>query len=249
MSDIQTWDAGGTWDSGLQWDVNVGPSLGDIEPYLDLVTSEHRNKPNFIAALSAVLQPIADLEVLLRSMPDLYDLDLAVGSQLDVVGLWVGVSRFLSEPLTGVYFSFGIDGVGFGQGTWFGPFDPVSGLVALPDPAYRTLLRARIASNQWDGTIPGAYAAWDILFAGTGYNILIQDNENMSMLFALLGPAPDAVTLALLTGGYLTLKPAGVRVVSYVIPSVPNTPLFGFGVENTSIAGFGVGSFGTFIAP
>ena len=244
MTFIDRWDQGGTFDSGLQWDTNVGPNLGDVTPYLNLVTSEHRSKPKFIAMLGGVLQPFADVQGLLSGMAALFDLDTAVGSRLDVVGQWIGQSRQLNVPLTGVYFSFDTAGVGFDQGTWYGPFNPISGVISLPDDAYRALLRAKIAANSWDGTINGAYAAWNILFAGTGFGILIQDEGDMHMLFALTGPLPDAVTLALLTGGYLSLKPAGVHVDSYLTPSVANTPYFGFDAENANVAGFDTGAWG-----
>jgi hypothetical protein len=116
--------------------------------------------------------------------------------------------------------------------------------LSLPDDAYRTLLRARIASNHWDGTIPGAYAIWNELFAGTGLGILIGDGGDMTMLYALTGPVPDAVTLALFIGGYLTLKPATIGVSNYMTPSVPNAPYFGIGLENAAIGGLDVGAFG-----
>lgn len=247
MTFIDRWDSGepgATWDSGLQWDVNVGPNLGDIAPYLALITSEHRDKPKFIAMLTATLQPVADIQALIASMPGLFDLDVAVGDQLDKVGQWIGVSRTLNAPLVGVYFALGPSGPGFGIGTWKGPFDPDTFLINLPDEAYRLLLRAKLLNDKWNGTIPAAYAIWDALFAGTGFGILIQDYGNMHMLFALTGPTPDAVTLALFLGGYLNVRPAGVKVDAYVTPTVPDTPYFGFGVENAAISGFGVGAWG-----
>lgn len=247
MTVIDSWDSGlpgATWDSGLQWDVNVGPSPGDLSPYLALVTSEHNDKPNFMATLAVLLQPIADLIFLMKSLPGLFDLDVAIGDQLDTVGQWVGVTRNITVPLPNVYFSLDQAGVGLGEGTLKGEFDPVTGLLVLPDENYRTLLRARIASNQWDGTIPSAYSVWDVLFAGSGFGILIQDAGNMSMILALTGPVPDAVTSALFTGGYLSLKPAGVRISNYITPAVANAPYFGIGVENAAIAGLDSGTFG-----
>lgn len=244
---IDTWDSGAhgaDWDSGLQWDVNSGPSFGDVAPYLELVTSEHNQQPKFVSMLAAVFQPIADIIFVTNSFPSLYDVDEAVGQQLDTVGLWVGVSRNVTVPLAGVYFSFDDPLLGFGQGTWFSSFNPISGLVVLDDPSYRILLRARIANNAWNGTIPGAYEVWNAAFTGTGIGILIQDLENMHMILALTGPIPDAVTLALFTGGYLNIKPAGVRIDAYLTPTVPSAPYFGFDLENSSISGFDVGAFG-----
>lgn len=244
---VDTWDSGlpgANWDSGLEWDVTVGLNNGDITKYLALVAGQHADKPKFIALLSMVLQPVADIIALIESIPDAFDLDKAVGKQLDVVGEWVGVSRTITVPLPQVYFSLDVPGLGLDEGTLKGPFDPTTGLLSLPDDAYRTLLRARIAANHWDGTIPGAYAVWDALFSASGYGILIVDNGDMSMMYALRGPVPDAVTLALFTGGYLNLKPAGVRVSQYLTPSVPHAPYFGIGLQNESIAGLGSGAFG-----
>lgn len=214
----------------------------DIEAYLALVTSQHRGRARFIETLSTILQPVADNAATLAGVPALYDLDTAVGAQLDVVGEWVGRSRALETPLVGVYFSFDTTGVGFDQGTWLGPYDPTTGLVSLPDDTYRTLLRATVAANQWDGTIPTAYAVWEIVFGDS--RILIQDGGDMTMLFALVGAAPDTVTLALLTGGYLALKPAGVAISDYLIPTVEGAPFFGFDASTEAVSGFDAGGWG-----
>ena len=71
----------------------------------------------------------------------------------------------------------------------------------------------------------------------------------MTMTIALLGPVPDAVTKALLANGYFDLRPAGVAVTGYFTTSIAGVPLFGFGTENSSIAGWGVGAWLTPIAP
>lgn len=220
MTYVDTWDSGqkgADWDSGLQWDINVGPAPGDIAQYLRLITSEHNDKPDFVSTVSALVQPMADLLVLYASLTPRYDLDTAVGAQLDVVGQWIGVSRVLTVALANPFFSWDEVGLGWDEGSWWSPDNPLTELIVLPDDAYRTLLRARAANNQWDGTIPGAYAIWNILFAGTGRTIDITDNEDMTMVFTLRGTPPDAITLALLNDGLLSLRPAGVlATVNYV---------------------------------
>lgn len=219
-----------------------------LSQYTSLITSEHNEKPRFMAMVSLLGQWAVDRRNMLASIPGLFDIDDAVGQQLDWVGQWVGVSRNLSIPLTGVYFSFDTAGLGFDQGTWLGPFDPTTGLVSLPDNAYRTLLYAVIAANNWDGTVPGAYTAWNTIFEPLGYSILIEDGQDMTMTVALIGPTPDAVTLALFTGGYLNLRPAGVGITFYYTQSVPNVPIFGFDAENSSISGFDVGAWAVSVA-
>lgn len=244
---VTNWDTeqtGAEWDTGLDWDSNIGPSPGDNTPYLRLITSEYNQQPNFMAMVDYMTQPYADLSFVLASMPLAFDLDVAVGDQEDKTGQWIGVSRDVPVPLPNVYFSWDVMGQGWGQANWKRPSDPVVGLVELNDDDYRTLLRARVLANHWDGTIPGAYAAWDALFAGTSVGILIQDYGDMSMAYALTGPTPPATTLALYTGGYLNLKPAGVRIRAFYTPFDTNLPYFAWGVENTNLAGWNEGNWG-----
>jgi hypothetical protein len=243
---ISTWDSdlpGSDWDSGLSWDINLGPSLGSIASWLALVTSEHASKPKFMAMLAATVQPLADIIAILESIPAAYDVDDAVGTQLDTTGEWIGISRHITTPLSGVFFSWDVLGLGWGEGNWATIINATE-LVTLPDPQYRILLYAKIAANHWDGTIPGAYDIFDIVFQGTGFGVLIQDLQHMHMAFALTGPIPDAVTQALFTTGYFNLKPAGVRIDKYYLPPANNVPYFGFGVENSNIAGWGIGYWG-----
>lgn len=216
----------------------------DITPYLDLITSEHRAQPKFTAMLAAMLQPVADAGDLVGSLPDAFDLDTAVGAQLDVVGQWVGVSRILKTPLSNVYFSLDSDTLGLDFGSLQGPFDPDTGLVSLPDDSYRVLLRARIIANQWDGTIPGAYAAWVELFGAAGINVIIQNTAVMHIIYGLTGPYPDAITIALFTGGYLDLKPAGVLIDSYEVNSLP---YFALDIDTPPFGGLDDGAFGILV--
>jgi len=217
-----------------------------MNAYTGLITSEHNDKPNFMAMITAQVQPAVDLQATMNAMQQAYDLDAACGTQLDVLGQWIGRPRQLTTPLTGVYFALDTSGVGLDQGTWQGPYDPTSGQTSLADDAYKTLLRATIVANSWNGTVPRAYAAWAVVFGTAGYQVVIQDNCDMSIYMGLLGPSPDAVTLALFEGGYLNLRAAGVGVRNYVTPTLANTPFFGFDAEGAAIAGFDVGAFGTF---
>lgn len=209
-----------------------------------LITSEHNQQPRFMATVAAVLSPIEAVTQLLQQLPTDFDLDTAVGAQLDVLGLWLGRSRHVPTELEGVYFSWGTAGLGWGQGTWLGPNDSPTGLTTLPDDSYRDLLRFRIAQNRWDGTVSQAIEMLNTLFVGTDVMVLFQDNGDMTMAVALLGVDASAVLRALFKNGFLDLKPAGVGL-DRLVPSVPGTPLFGWGTENGSIAGWGQGSWAT----
>jgi Protein of unknown function (DUF2612) len=181
-----------------------------VQDYLDLLSSQHQDQPLYAAFLTVFLQGQVDLINLLSTMPGLFDVDIAEGVQLDAVGVRVGQSRQIPVPLTGVYFAWDTDWVGWDQGAWQGPWDPDFGMTQLSDEAYRGVLRAIIASNQWDGTAPGAYDVWAMAF-GDG-QIQLRDNQDMSIDITWVGRQPDAVNTQLLSSGRLLLKPAGVTV-------------------------------------
>lgn len=212
-----------------------------MSKYDDLITSEHAKRPRFVAVIDVTVQPSLDQQGVIVALPDDFDLDTATGAQLDVVGEWVGISRYIMTPLVGVYFSWGTAGVGWGQGYWKGQFDPSQGVTSLPDDFYRLLLRATIALNYWDGGLQGAIDALTPLFPDNA--VFVQDGQDMTISVSVSGPAPNAVLASLLTGGYLSLKPDGVRI-NYYFPSSPIGPVFGFGANNDFIGGWGYGSWG-----
>jgi hypothetical protein len=211
--------------------------------YTGLITSEHADKPKFVAMVGAVSQAFVDIQNQLATVAPSYDPDVAIGVQLDAVGLWVGVTRDVTTPLTGVYFSLDVTGLGFDQGVWQGPFDPSSGVTSLDDETFRLLIRARIAANHWDGTLEGSAAILDLIFQGDGTYVFIQDNQDMTITFGISGTIPSALFLALLQNGYIPIKPEGVAV-SYVVTSVSEAALFGFDVENQYVSGLDVGAWG-----
>jgi hypothetical protein len=212
-----------------------------VSEYTDLITSQHAARPRFVATVEATTQPHVDLKAMIQALPAAFDLDAAVGVQLDAVGEWVGISRFVVIPLEGVYFSFDIDGVGFDEGYWLGRYDPVTGSSALPDEAYRSVLKATIALNHWDGTVVGAKRAIEPLFPANP--IYIQDRQDMSVDVLVGGPPLDRLLAALLKGGYLAMKPMTVRI-NYVFTSFPPLPVFGFDADNAYIGGFDHGAWG-----
>jgi hypothetical protein len=250
---------------------------GDITPYLDRVTSEHADKPKFIASLSALVQGVADIVRAQCGIPPAFDIQFAAGAQLDVGGLWAGASRELLLPLANVYFTWGGEdlSVGWSRGVWKGAGDPTEGLTILNDTDYRNYIWATVLANQWDGSIPelynilytligeggGVFAALLDSYAGqmldsfgnpialgNATNFLIQDNGDMSFYIAL--GTVSSVAAALLVNGYLNIKPAGVRL-DVIEPSVltsPPTPLFGFGVQTAQIQGWSAGAWATILS-
>lgn len=214
------------------------------QDYVNLITSSWNQKPNFVAMVNAVTAVPVQVQSLLTSMIPIFDLSLPpVGNQLDIIGQWVGVSRNIPIPISGVFFSW--DGTDFTLGWNYGTWQPSTApteVTSLPDDAYLTLIRARIAANGWDGTINGAYAIWDSIFPQ--FVILIQDNQNMSYGLAIVGGIVDSLTLALLTGGQLPLRPEGVEITEYYV-SVDTNPAFAWDIATPSalLSGWNEGSW------
>lgn len=175
-----------------------------IEKYLNLVTSEHRNKPNFIAWLTSALEKVEDAAGAISGITSAFDIDNAEGVQLDAIGEIVGRKRTLE-------------------------FQPSDGSAPkLSDSAYRMVLKAKVLQNQWDGTIPGVHSIWKTVFPQ--YDLIIEDNQNMTMKVTVVGTSTPLQNI-LIQNHYIVPKPAGVGVI-YEFSETANLNLYlGFAVQ------------------
>lgn len=129
--------------------------------YLNLLTSEYSEASQFKQWLLAVLNIANDTSNLLSFITSAFDLDYAIGAQLDVVGQLEGISRVVQ-------------------------FQPSGGASpVLSDSDYRLLIRATRANNQWDGKMDSLYSIWNQLFPGG--NLTILDQQNMTAIIILTG--------------------------------------------------------------
>lgn len=221
--------------------------MRSVQDYLNLITSEHSAQPNFEGVVSLGVGAQVQVENLVGSLIDALDIDKnPYGFFLDIIGTWVGVSRIIANPFSGIFFTWdNVDANGWDYGIWQSPSSP-SAIVSLPDDIYLTLIRARIAANHWDGTTTGAYDIWRILFPNL--NLLIQDNQDMSIAVGIQGTVPDSLTLALLVGGYLPLKPEGVHINVYYIP-IDTGPLFSWDLDTPALRGWDEGEWARELSP
>lgn len=219
--------------------------------YTDLITSYHASKPLFFNHIDLTTSPFIAVSDTTRDLLSAFDIDGAVGEQLDVLGQWIGRSRYVSQPISGIYFGWDQDGLGYDQGVWQGPYDPDSGYTALSDETYRIILKAKIAINTWDGqndSLPGILEA---ATAGSGLRMQIVDNQDMTIAVWVF-PHTDIseVSLELLAAikqGYMTVKAAGVWAGDIQTPSIEapsaGAKFFGFDMNNQYIAGFDDGAW------
>lgn len=212
-----------------------------MSKYTELITNYHATKSKFPQHIDLITRPLTDVSTSVADMIRKFDVDSANGEQLDIIGLWVGRSRLVTTPISNVYFSWDTDGLGWDQGNWQGPYDPDADFTSLSNDVYRLVLKAQIAINQWDGTVGHLEELLELIFSGTGIEMQIIDNMDMSIsisAIALNGIAnTSAELIEVIKSGALTVKAAGVRVKSLDVID-PAHPLFGFDIQNTAIAGF-----------
>lgn len=201
-------------------------SSPNVTPYSTLITSEHNQKPNFMSLIGSVVGAAADAVVNTQAIQPAFNLNTAVGAQLDILGLWIGQSRKIDNILVIGFFGFSEVSTGlpdglqetFGEltnpsigGTWYSLGQADSGSTILNDTAYLTILKAKIVKNQWDGTISGMEQA---LFFIVGVNSSINDAGNLTLQINV--PLPiTPLEEALLESLDLVPRPAGVRITSY----------------------------------
>ena len=212
-----------------------------LSDYLDLITSQHRRRPKFRGMVASAVAPLAlTVGMVDTSALQAWDLDTAVGVQLDQVGEWIGATRYIDQPLTDFYFTWDDQVItGWEHGYWQGKYDPDTGLVQLGDNIYRRVLYAKIKSNNWDGTRESIEAIWNDVF-GDQSTLVIEDHQDMTMTVTLAGVPATSLLAYILQTEKIPLKPEGVGIRAYVIKPLRK---FAFDLTTIDYAGFDQGDW------
>lgn len=182
-----------------------------MDSYKNLITSQHRDKPKYMATVEAILKHSEDIFSLAVFFDDNFDLDLTVGKQEDILGNIVEESRILD-------------------------FEPANNLSPiLDDETYRTLLKAKIAKNMWKGKIYDLKTLWNTIF---GKGIYICDNQDMTIDVVIAGDFTE-IEQELLYHGMIVPKPQSVRIRYIVVDYPKNLPIFSYGNDNEILGGYG----------
>lgn len=152
--------------------------------YINLLTSLYRNKPKFQEWLDILITPYSDIGNLSETMYQYFDVDFAIGVQLDVLGYIVGVERIL-------------------------PYLPAStSNPILNDDDFRVLIKAEIIKNNWDGKIIDLQNLWETLFPNN--SLKITDNQDMSVSISI-GGSLSTIVQEMFNNGLLVPKPQCVK--------------------------------------
>lgn len=212
--------------------------------YTKLITSLHSDKPLFVATVALMAGAFADVYEQAAGLVRAFDVDTAIGVQLDVVGLWVGISRRQNIPVVGAFFTWNTTGKGWNQTNWKGPYEPDEGIVDLDDETYRVVIKAKIGSNYWQGTDLELQSIGRNSMASVGVQCFVLDNMDMTTTVYILG-APTQVMIEMIKRGVTPPKTAGVRITGYILSSTPGSPFFALSAPTTTeVGGLDFGSFG-----
>lgn len=182
-----------------------------VPDYTGLIISQHADKPNFLATVGIAVDPFVALQSMGAAAILATTIDNARGVQLDWIGQWVGITRRVLVPITGVYFSWNTTvAEGWNSGVWKGKFDPSGGISELPDNDYRVLIKAKIKANNSSGTIPEIYDILDAAFPGIAIDVIDNQDMTMEVLYTIADFTP--IKEAILIQGLIPIKPAGVSI-------------------------------------
>lgn len=223
-----------------------------IAYYANLLIIQYHNQPRAKATIELFAEILIASDIYL-DVQNAYDVETAVGVQLDVIGKYVGVDRFYSELVITDYFSLiEYDEVasppaspprfGFSDYTNFMAFSyngtlQYSDLIAtgneLNDDAFRTLIKLKIIINNSNFSHKEID---DNLFAFFGDQIRAESIGNMQMVFFITGELSSLIQAIV----FKNLLPRPMGVGAAVVQNISGL-MFGFTDYNESPSPYAYG--------
>ncbi|MFS1539745.1 MAG: DUF2612 domain-containing protein [Candidatus Phlomobacter fragariae] len=125
------------------------------ETYQKLLIKQYYTKPNARAEISALFNLFADCFDTINTFRKAFDLEKAQGDQLDIIGSWIGISRFQPSGERKGFFGFRNHNkalpfgqrTGKKQGGFRSRFAQNFLPLKLPDNQYRSLIKLKIIKN------------------------------------------------------------------------------------------------------
>ena len=214
------------------------------DEYRKLLIIQYADKPNAQEHVNLIMGKLEEVYSLANSLEEAFDLDIAVGKQLDIIGKIVGISRRVPFAVPKNYFGFEGHTNAYPMGDKFVSVVsyPMKDKFEIPytdgelnDYNYRFFIKAQIIKNYAKGTMIddsklSIQNAVDFLFDNKAY---VVDSQNMSMNI-YINNTFDCNMVQYIKQLDLIPRPQGVKYKAMISYVDGNT--FGFGVNNT---GFG----------
>lgn len=182
-----------------------------FDQYLNMITSEHRLRPKYMAFVESVLKPLWDVFALLDNFNYEYMLEFAEGAQLDVIGAIVGADRNVKFLLS-------------------------DGTTRLSDALYRIVIKAKIIRNHWDGSLKSLYEVWHRIM-GDELPLDFIDYQNMSCDISVGTDIVSEDMFLLIHNDLILPRPVGVQYTyDYGIK-----PIFAFDDDQSYLRGWDIG--------
>lgn len=216
-----------------------------IEDYQNLLIRQYFDKPNALAEITLYAEQGKKVKDFHDEVRRAFDVDIAFGKQLDIIGKIVGRNRLLPQAVPKIRFGFddNPDARGFGdrfeEDIFAAPFadrfTPDRTNLELSDPEYRIFLKLKIAKNTSDSVVAGETSiqrALDVAFDGRARLV---DKQNMKFDLYVSKSVKFSLVQAALNIDILP-SPAGVQYDG-ILEEIPGD-IFGF-QSNPNALGFG----------
>lgn len=199
----------------------------DKENYKALITSQYQTSTNFMAWLDGLLGVVQDTATAVENLDYAFDLDYAIGLQLDALGEMIGIPRRINYTILSADVGFTWDdaALGWDDGLWV---LPALTLLNMPDDIYRQVLKIKVVLNSWSGSVNEAYIAWDNLFHGDPI-LVIENNKDMTMELGIIGTNILGIIESLFAQEAISFRPTGVDCTYHF--NSTGSPFFAWGGE------------------
>ena len=220
-----------TVDDGYVQTVSTAP---------DRIYSQYRNKPKAIAWYRIVKSLADQIGNGANAVRIMYNIDRAVGNQLDIIGRIVVVSRNFVEN---VQLNPGMfaepDGSEFGDEDAIFSSLSIDSDTEMSDDIYRLVIKSKIIKNNSDASIESILFGLNFLLPNANF-LRIVDNEDMSFSAEFYGQITSLQRWALLNVNLIP-RPQGVKFNGFLeaykyVQSGDST--IQFGDTNAQFSGF-----------
>lgn len=165
-----------------------------IEYYKELLLYQYINKSKARSTIGLLVSQ-ALVELLPIDLNNAFDLDTALGPQLDILGEYIGFDRIISSPIVRTYFIFNDQVFPYSQSTvgftdynsnvnqqysFYNYIDALGVFTALSDDEYRFLLKLKSLNNVSKYSLGEINS---ILFSFFGTDVVLFDQMDMSISY------------------------------------------------------------------